>query len=176
MGFDGCYAECTVRKRKTKGSTVIKSLVMAMLVSSGFTCLLLFAGGASAGGLLMLLIAIACVVTMVVLFPRFDMEWEYVFVDGQLDLDMIFSGSSRKRKLRTDFEKLEVLAPSDSDKLAEFKNMQFVKVLDCTSLTGADNYTMIIREGNSLVKILFEPDMNMLELMKTKSPRKVFTK
>ena len=38
-------------------------------------------------------------VFMYIIMPRFDLEWEYTFLDGELRIDKIFSQSSRKRFL-----------------------------------------------------------------------------
>ncbi len=173
MNLEGCYAECVVPRAKTTGGMVAKSLIIAGLVSSAGGALMFFAMGASAIGTITLLLAIACVAMIVFLFPRFDIVWEYVFVDGQLDFDQILGGNGRKRKKRIDFETLEVLAPKGSSHLDNFKNMKAIE-LDYSSLKSEEGYFLLCHEGNNILRIFFEPDEEMVKLMKTKSPRKVF--
>ena len=174
MNLEGCYAECVLPRAKTAGGMIAKSLIIAGVVASGFGTLMFFAMGASLIGFLTLIIAVACVLMIIYLFPRFDIVWEYVFVDGQLDFDQILGGNGRKRKKRVDFETLEVLAPKGSRHLDNFKNMQATE-LDYSSLMSEKGYILICHEGNNLIRIFFEPNEEMISLMKGKSPRKVFT-
>ena len=173
MNLEGCYGECLVHRQTPKSSLAIKALVIGVLACTGFGSLAFTVVGQKGIAALSLIIAIAMVIVIVVLFPRFNMDWEYIFVDGQLDFDQIFSGSSRKRKLRIDFETLEALAPTGSRHLDNFKNMN-AKEYDFSSMTGNSGYTIVCHVGNDIVKIKFEPDEEMLKLMKGKSPRKVF--
>ena len=173
MNSEGCYGECLVHKQTPKSTLLIKALVIASIVCTGFGSLVFTAGGQKGVAALCLIVAIALVIMAVVLFPRFNVDWEYIFVDGQLDFDQIFSGSSRKRRLRIDFDTLEALAPTGSHHLDNFKNMKS-KDYDFSSMTGNDGHTIVCHVGNDVVKIKFEPNEEMLKLMKGKCPRKVF--
>ena len=173
MNLESCYAECLVKRKNTVGGNVAKYCIIFIMVLSGLITLLL---------VLMLLLAISMIsfVVFAITFflfiymtPRFNVDWEYVFCDGQLDFDQILGGNARRRKLRIDFDNLEILAPENSDKLADYRNMQF-KEQDFTSLMSDRRvYVIICRSGADMLRIKFEPDDNMLGLMKNKSPRKV---
>ena len=174
MNLESCYCECLVKRKNTSGGYIVKGIIITIIVIFGLLAfLLLFAGSGGLSLMMALLVMIGFYIINRV-FPRFDVEWEYVFVDGQLDFDQILGGMARKRKMRVDFEKLEIIAPSNSHRLDSFKNMQ-MKEYDYSSLTGCDNYSMICHDKNSLIRIYFEPNEEMLKLMKNKSFRKVFT-
>ena len=174
MNHEGCYGECLVKRKNTPGSYAAKGGIIALMVLFGLLAFYFLFAGSGPLSFIMVMLVVAGIFIAGHFFPRFNVEWEYVFVDGQLDFDQILGGEARRRKMRVDFEKLELLAPSKSHRLDQYKNVQ-MRAYDFSSLTGADNYTMICHEGNNLIKILFEPDEEMLKLMKNKSYRKVFT-
>ncbi|MBO5197642.1 MAG: hypothetical protein J6B85_03865 [Lachnospiraceae bacterium] len=108
------------------------------------------------------------------LLPNFNVEYEYVFVDGQLDFDKIMGKSRRKNALRIQMEQVELVAPTNSHSLDSYKNMNDVKVRNFASGDpNAKVYEIIHREGEKTTRILFEPSEKMISCMKLKSPRKI---
>lgn len=173
MFQQSCYAECFVPRKNRIQDTIIKFMLIAADIISVFSLIyyfmlkspLLMFVSLVAGGIF---IALSCY-----LFPRFKVDWEYIFVDGQLDFDQILGGNARKQKDRIDFEKVEAVAPTGSYHLDNFKNVNMT-LLDYSSLTGADTFSIICHKGEKIVEILFEPNAEMIKMMKQKSPRKVF--
>ena len=105
--------------------------------------------------------------------PRLATEYEYVFCDGQLDFDKISGGAKRKTMLRTDFEKLVVIAPKNSHALDGYRH-DGVVVKDFSSLDEkAKVYGMVVSGGEQHTLIYFEPNEKMLAAMKQKAPRKI---
>lgn len=120
---------------------------------------------------------IACVfgVFMYFMIPRFNLEWEYTFLDGELRIDKIFSQSSRKRFLVLLFDRVDAVAPLNSDEIKRnLNNPGFTKV-DCSSFSGDENgvYGILYSDEKSRKVILFEPDEKMLKALRRYSPRKV---
>ena len=67
-----------------------------------------------AGSLLFMPLLPAGIVLAVVtffLFPRFDLEYEYLYVNGDIDVDKIMSKQKRKHCASYSLENLEVMAP-----------------------------------------------------------------
>lgn len=160
------YAEAGVRRKATTSSYLIKGGLIALIVAMVFFGVLLI-------GQFAILIATVLVVVTVYLFPRFNVEYEYVYCDGQLDFDKIMGNSKRKNALRIDFDKVEMMAPVKSHALDAFSHKQ-VKVKDFTSLNpNANVYAIICRDNEALLKILFEPSEKMIACIKQKSPRKL---
>ncbi|MBR5658604.1 MAG: hypothetical protein IKX10_04330 [Lachnospiraceae bacterium] len=114
-------------------------------------------------------------VFMYFMMPRFELEWEYTFLDGELRIDKIFSQSSRKRFLVLLFDRVDAIAPLDHDDIKRnLNNPGFTKV-DCSSQTGDSNkvYGILYSDEKSRKVILFEPDDKMLKALRRYSPRKV---
>ena len=108
-------------------------------------------------------------------YPRLNVEYEYVFVDGQLDFDKIMGKAKRKTMLRIDFEQVEIMAPYNSHALDSYNNIQ-LEQKDFSSLSkDSKPYAIIVSKDNKKMKILFEPSEKMLAMIKQKSARKVVT-
>ena len=160
------YAEAGVRRKTTMSSYLIRVGIIALIVA-----LILF--GTLLIGQFAILIASVLAVLAIYLFPRFNVEYEYVYCDGQLDFDKIMGNAKRKNALRIDFEKVEIMAPIKSHALDTFSHQQ-LKVKDFTSLDpNANVYAIIVRDSESLLKVLFEPSEKMLACIKQKTPRKL---
>ena len=158
------YAEAGCR-RKATASTYAMKVGMILL------CVLLFF--LSAVSQIMLFIAALAIVGVVFLFPRLNVEYEYIFCDGQLDFDQISGGQKRKTKLRIDFNEVELCAPVKAHELDAY-TYKDLKVINFTSHTDAPNtYAIIIRDKDITKKILFEPSEKMIDCMRQKAPSKV---
>lgn len=173
MYQQSCYAETLVHRRTTSQDNIVKCLLIAADIISALGLVNFFL---MKSPMLMLLSLIACIVFIAItcyMFPRFKIDWEYIFVDGQLDFDQILGGNARKQKDRIDFEKVEVVAKTGSHHLDNFKNVD-KKILDYSSLSTDDTFSVVCHKNNTLCEIIFEPNETMVKMMKQKSPRKVF--
>lgn len=100
-------------------------------------------------------------------------EYEYIFCDGQLDFDKIMGNVKRKRMMRVDFEKCEVVAIEGSMALDAWKNRK-LKEYDFTSHTKQEKpYVIIAHKDQDLIRILFEPNEKMVQCMRDKSRKLV---
>ena len=61
-----------------------------------------------------------------------DLEYEYLYLSGELSVDKIINRQKRKASITMPMEKVELVAPTDSEKLNEYKNKS-LKKLDFTS-------------------------------------------
>ena len=161
------YAEANA-KRKTTGAARALKVTLILLV------LLVFLGSLFAavqlGNNLIVFVGVAAIFGLICYRPRFKVEWEYVFCDGQLDFDMIQGGEKRKNILRIEIEDADVIAPVDSKRLDGYRHLE---TKDYSSMReDAKIYGIAIRlpEKQEKVVILFEPTMRMLELMQKKCP------
>ncbi|HHT97553.1 MAG TPA: hypothetical protein GXZ90_06635 [Clostridiales bacterium] len=160
------YAETAVKKQENAKSLFIK--VLSILVIA-FGVFLLFVGG---------LYSITGVLTIMIpayMFTRLNIEYEYVFVDDQLDFDKIIGKSKRKHILRINFEQVEIMAPTNSNSLSSFNQMK-LEVKDFSSGdSNAKSYTIIVNKESEKLKIIFEPNEKMIKCIKQKNSRKLVT-
>ncbi len=109
---------------------------------------------------------------MIVLLPKKQTAYEYVFVDGQIDFDAIYGGEQRVNIQKIDLEKVDIVAPEQSHALDSY---QQIPLKDCSSGFDKDrHYIAVYRgdDGNS-VRIRFTPDETLLNNMKAKARSKI---
>ncbi|QUH27585.1 DUF6106 family protein [Vallitalea guaymasensis] len=118
-------------------------------------------------------IALVIIFGAVFLMRRLNVEFEYIFTSGDLDIDKIFNKNKRKKFISIDVRKIEIMAPVNSkDHASELSNYE--KVIDCSSGTNNNNTyaAMIVRNGKR-EKLILEPNEKMLKAIKKYIPRKI---
>lgn len=158
------YAEAGVKRRSTPGTIAAKAGLIVGIVLLTFFGLL-------TGSPILVPVAAVLIVVIIYFFPRFNVEYEYVFCDGQLDFDKIMGGAKRKTALRIDFENVEIVAPKGSHALDSYQQHRVKDFSSCNS--EVKPYVIITSNGDQMLQIYFEPSEKMLEVMKLKSPRKI---
>lgn len=161
------YAEAGCRRLNNTKIMLKKAGCIAAVV-------LLFLLGILMMNSLILFVGVVGIVLLVLFLPNFNVEYEYVYVDGQIDFDRIAAKSRRKTLLRIQMEQVEQVAPAGSHALDSYQHIRDIKVKDFSSGDpNAKVYEMIHREGEKTTKIRFEPSEKMLSCMKMKAPRKI---
>lgn len=125
-------------------------------------------------GIISLIAAFAMGYGVYYIFIMTSVEYEYVLVNGELTVDIVYGKSKRKKAGTYDIKKSEVIAPLNSDYGAMYhKNMQ-MKAFDFTSGTDESGaYLMVAPYGAGTAKVYFEPNENMLSAIRTQAPSKL---
>jgi len=104
-------------------------------------------------------------------------EYEYTFVGGDLDIDVIYNRSRRKPMFSVRASDIEIMAHIDDNlRAAEFEHTHML--LDFSSGTVTPNtYLFRINYLGKMTKVVIEPNEKMLKALSTSlSPRKLFIK
>ncbi len=167
MRAEDNYSECVVKKLSTPKDLILKVL----FVLAGTLAVII---GYFLHPLVLAAVAAGWYIAWSVLWPRFNVTYEYVFVDGQIDFDKIYSGSSRKHVMRVDLDTAVMVAPEKSHALDGYRHqMEQKKPYDFTSLSPDARVYVFVNKGKTDTEIIrFEPDDNMLSRIKKKAPRK----
>ena len=166
--MEGQYCEAYVKRGALPKHKVIK--VVIWLVA-----FLAFAAGLFGLGAIGFIACIVILLVGIFVTPTFNVDYEYVYVDGQIDFDRITSGERRKTMLRVDLDNIEVMAPMTSHRMDPFRNMQGIIKHDFSSQQQtAAIYGMVFGDGDKRNIVMFEPSEEMLSLAARKAPRKVF--
>lgn len=158
------YREILVKKKMSAGSKLLKGFLTVMTV----LCLL-------AGMMIPILLIGAIVFGLLTFFvgPKLDVEYEYLYVNGELDIDAIYSRQKRKRAGSYDVAELEILAPAKSHALDSYLN-NGAKVKDYTSGDeSVKSYIMVynMEKGREIIKV--EIDDTIVNDIRRMAPRKV---
>ena len=92
----------------------------------------------------------------------FNIEYEYSFTNGELDIDRIYSKSRRKRVFTAEIKNFEVMCHA-SDKSSDSIFNQATTKMDCsTGETNANTYKFFINNRGIKTQIIFQPNEEML--------------
>lgn len=159
------YAECLVRRKTPAYAYILNAVLGAVSLVSIFL--------AFTTGVLFVILMFACVFVTYLSYRNTRLEYEYLFVTGQLSIDKIMGKSARKKAFECSMEDIQIIAPSDSNVLNDYRT-QNQKTVDFSShMQGAHTYTAVIQSGANSTKLIFEPDEKMLKCFRQTSPRKV---
>lgn len=94
-----------------------------------------------------------------------NVEYEYTFTSGELDIDAIYNRSRRKRVFSARVNDFEIMAHiEDKRHSGSFHGAQVTK--DFTSgVRGNDTYAFMINHQNKRTKVVIEPNEIMLKAL-----------
>ena len=105
--------------------------------------------------------------------PKLEVEYEYLYVNGSLDIDAIYSRQKRKRVAEYEMSELELLAPTGSHALDSYVN-QKSKYRDFSSGDPeAKTYTLVYNKDRERELVKVELDDVVLGDIRRLAPRKV---
>ena len=162
------FVECLVQRKTPAYAVLIKALMMALIVVSLFI--------AMSGYFVIIVVTILLAVAAAFLFPTFYVEYEYVFLGDELDVDIIMNKSKRKSKGKYLMSRVEIVAMKNSSEIRPLMEnpRSSHQVVDYTTKNGdAGVYAMVYSDEKGKQIILFEPSEKLLNAMRYNSPRKV---
>ena len=161
------YSELLVKKEKSAKDHMIKFGMIGLIV--------LFV---IAGLFFMPILLIAAIVLGVAAYfviPGTDLEFEYLFVNGELDIDKIMAKTKRKKVKTLNLQEADLMAPLNSHRMDYYNGNQKMKVLDFSSGNPEHKrYAIIARDGGETCKIIIEPDEALAKSMRNCAPSKIF--
>lgn len=160
------YTELLVKRTTPQGEKALKAGLIAVTAVT-----------AIAGLFLHPLIFIAFAGMLILDYfkmPAFDLEFEYLYVNGELDIDKIMSKQKRKKVLSIGINDMELIAPKNSHELDYYRQNKSLKVRDFSSGEERANvFAIIVKKDNQTEMVLFEPNDVILNDMRRIAPRKV---
>ena len=159
------YTELLVKRKPSVKEKLMKALLIVLVILSIPTVLMYKFG---------LLLMVAAIAVTVIVFIRTDVEYEYLYYNGELDVDIIYRKMQRKNIFSVNINDMEILAPIN---YIEVKHYERLKTLDYSSGTKNGNkYVMVIAKGGQKIRMIFEPNEKMVEDIFYRAPRKVIRK
>ena len=161
------YSELLVKKDKTAKDSLLKYGLIVLTVLAVLAGLIITP--------LALIIAVALGIACYFVIPKTDVEYEYLFINGDFDIDMIMSKTKRKKVKSFKLSGSDLAAPLDSHRMDYYNGNQNMKVLDFSSGNPKHKrFGVITRLDGNLCKIILEPDEALAQAMKNSAPSKVF--
>ena len=161
------YSELLVKRERTIKDSIIKYGLIVLTVIAVIASLI--------STPLIWIAAIALGIACYFVIPKTDVEYEYLFVNGEFDIDMVMAKSKRKRVKSFNLSEADLVAPLNSHRLDYYNGNQNMKVLDYSSGNPQHKrFGVITRLDNATCKIILEPDEALAQAMKKTAPSKVF--
>lgn len=161
------YYELLVKKETTAKDKLIKYGLYVLVALFVFAGLFIHP--------LLLLAAIAAGVACYFIVPGTDVEYEYLFVNGELDIDKVMSKSKRKKVTSLDLTQADLIAPVTSHRMDYYNGNQKMKTVDYSSGNpDHKRFAVITRIGTESCRVIIEPDEKMAQSIKNSAPSKVF--
>lgn len=98
-------------------------------------------------------------------------EYEYILIDGEMDIDKIFEMSKRKTVASFNVKEIELMALEDSNYIKDFSGKPS-KILNAVPKGNKDKaYIAIVTGGKDRFQLRFLPDERILDLIYKHCPR-----
>ena len=168
--MEDIFVEQLIRRKKSKKD--ILTIILLIVCGIVFTPMALYFGFALQylGYVFLVLLAGIwwCIVRLI---KSKTVEYEYIFTEGTLDIDMIIGGSRRGRVITISKMELELMAPISHPYSGEYKT------LNCSTKDENDRLYYLITERHDVgkVRVLFNPDDRLVDAFKQYRPSRVIT-
>lgn len=161
-------------RKKSSGLDVLKrlgvvlvALVLCILILFGFPLISSFLNA-------YIFLAIAGVVYFAVVFMRnFNLEYEYIFTNGELDIDIVKAQTTRKRMVSLSCKSIELMASDQNMTFKrDFEDGVFAKKYDAVfDRSQGRIYHVIFSVNGERTLLTFQPPVKLLAAMKQLNPR-----
>jgi hypothetical protein len=164
------FKEQIIKRQPTAKNTAIKAALI------GGVAVIFFAGNIFIGqwGLYL---AVAAGFFAYILMGRQNVEYEYIFTNGELDIDAIFNKAKRKRLFSGRVSDFDIMAHvEDKTRMGEFSSA--TETLDYSSgVVSSNSYAFLTSYKGKRLKIIIEPNEMMMKCFSSSlTPRKLFKK
>lgn len=161
------YSELLVKRERTIKDSITKYGLIVLIAIAVIAGLIITP--------LIWIAAVALGIACYFVIPKTDVEYEYLFINGDFDIDMIMSKTKRKKVKSFKLSESDLAAPLDSHRMDYYNGNQNMKVLDFSSGNPEHKrFGVITRLDGNLCKIILEPDEALAQAMKNSAPSKVF--
>lgn len=157
------YLEQLVKRKNTKRTAFLKLL---LIVGTLVTVPLI------ATSIFFIFAPLVLLLATITFFKITNVEYEYIFFNGNFDIDKIMAKQFRKRIVSTGLHEVEVVAPTGSLEIQQYRKVK--KYNYSSRRKGAKTYQMVINHKGKRARIVFEPTEELLTEMKLSAPRKVY--
>ena len=159
------YSEHLVKKKTEAKDLLVKIIMIFMTVFCIIFCRVIPLG---------IVLSALMIAADVFIFRMLDIEYEYMYLNGEIDIDIIMHKERRKKLCTVNIEDAELIAPANSPEMAIHKS---VPALDYSSkMPNAQTYVILVNARGVRKRIIFEPKAEVIEDMWLRAPRKVIRK
>lgn len=158
------YIEVLVKRKPIEGIKTIKQVCLSLVIA-------MFLIGCMSSMVLFYVLSVVFALFYYFIILRLDVEFEYYYLNGELDISQIFNRSKRKEVVSLNESTIVLVAPVEAQ---EVQGLGYLRTIDCSSNDSADSiYAVIYNHQNTVKKVLINKNDDLLKYLKRKMPNKV---
>ena len=158
------FAEQLVKRKKKPSEQFLKYALTALIFVFAL-------GGLFVAGFLVYL-ALALAVACYFIFPRFNVEYEYSYVNGEFDVDVIYSMQKRKKKEAFNLQDVDCVALYGNPALAAYQTGY--TVTDYSAFDASKPPYVIVKGSEKRLIYMQIEDPTILSDMKRRLQRRFY--
>ena len=158
------FAEQLVKRKKKPSEQFLKYALTALVVVFAL-------GGLFVAGFLVYL-ALALAVACYFIFPRFNVEYEYSYVNGEFDVDVIYSMQKRKKKEVFNLQDVDCVALYGNPALAAYQTGY--TITDYSAFDASKPPYVIVKGSEKRLIYMQIEDPTILSDMKRRLQRRFY--
>jgi len=161
---------------KRKRRPVDYVIMTACFLGSILAALLGLIGMSSFLGPISLLLGFVAMYLLYQIFISVNVEFEYCFTNGALDVDKIYAARRRKRVTELNARHIEIMGTVKNSAFKGYmENKEIKKIFACTAANDEDVYFVVYtdKDGKRLM-LLFNPEETIKDGFRRLNPQKVF--
>ena len=158
------FAEQLVKRKKKPSEQFLKYALTALVVVFAL-------GGLFVAGFLVYL-ALALAVACYFIFPRFNVEYEYSYVNGEFDVDVIYSMQKRKKKEVFNLQDVDCVALYGNPALAAYQTGY--TITDYSAFDASKPPYVIVKGSEKRLIYMQIEDPTILSDMKRRMQRRFY--
>lgn len=108
-----------------------------------------------------------------IMWRRVAKEYEYIFTNGNLDVDVIYGQSTRQHLLGFDCRQCQMIVPANSKRYEHqiYEGKYDKTIYACPGKVEENTYVILVREKEKNYRIFFEPNERLKNAIKEYSPK-----
>lgn len=163
--MDEIFNEKLVKKLPDTRDAIYKGLI-------GLAAIVIMAVAIMYAGIMSILVILAVFVGYFFVNKQFEVEFEYILTNDELDVDQIIARERRKSLLSVNIRTFEILAPVNDTYRSEFNDPTIERRIDASSSPKSNKrWFAVFRDGEKKTLLIFEPGKKMREGMRRMIPR-----
>ena len=163
------FKEYMIKQKKSPKDVMMQGLIVVCAV------IVILLGMTFGGAIFGPIITIAALLGAGYLFIMFSREYEYILTNEELDIDVIYNRSRRKRVTTVNLRKINIMAAmDDANHRQEIEGNGIKKVINASDNSKDENTYVIIGDTQfGATKILISPSKDFLDEMFKQAPNKI---
>ncbi len=167
------FTECMVKKKK--GTIDYLKVVLCILIIITVLMAMPFVSQVKYVGIILFMVCAGVIYLLYNIIISINLEYEYTFTNGAMDVDKIIAARRRKRITSLNARSIEIMASVHSNEAGAYANDKSIKrYYACTSVDDSDTYFVIYTENNKKYMLIFNPNETIKDGFKRLNPQKVF--